>query len=410
VVTQSGIELETAVLRERLGQQLPDYMVPGVVVSLDALPLNANGKVERKALPEPNLEKTRDYVLPSTPEALQLAEIWQEVLGVERVGETDNFFELGGDSLLSLQVMSLVHALQEPRFNFKLFDLMEKPTIADLLGVRKNTGVLPKGAVMLNGECRHQPPLFSIHAVMGTVFDYQPLARRLQGICTVYGLSCRMLTDLQHQDTSLEAMADDYVETIRCIQPVGPYRLLGWSLGGALSTMIAARLEKQRQNVSLLALVDPYIPRVDQDVKNDWQRDFVNFASVILPGVSLEVLGEFEEVTQEPSEEEFAIKLAKLKASYDASGCEGYATLGSKDLVRTFYVARHLKRLSLQIDTLPALNCEVNCWWESGRAWEERQALVSQLNRIPRTSIETLNDHFSMIADDTLISQIVELL
>ena len=84
-----------------------------------------------------------------------------------------------------------------------------------------------------------------IDAVMGTVFDYQPLARRLHGVCTVYGLPCRMLADPQHCDTSLEAMADDYVETIRRIQPLGPYRLLGWSLGGALATMIAARFEKQ---------------------------------------------------------------------------------------------------------------------------------------------------------------------
>ncbi|MGP5019600.1 AMP-binding protein, partial [Vreelandella alkaliphila] len=206
VVLQADIKLDTSALRERLGQQLPDYMVPGVIATIDALPLNANGKVERKALPKSHLAETREYVLPSTPEAWQLAEIWQEVLGVEQVGETDNFFELGGDSLLSLKVMGRVQALQEPKINFKLFDLMRKPTIADLLGVRNHTEVLPKGAVMLNGECRAQPPLFCIHAVMGTVFDYQPLARRLQGVCTVYGLSCRMLTDPEHRDLSLETM------------------------------------------------------------------------------------------------------------------------------------------------------------------------------------------------------------
>ncbi len=410
VVPQAGIELDTSALRERLGQQLPDYMVPRVIVTIDELPLNANGKVERKALPEPLLGEAREYVEPSTPEAHQLAEIWQQVLGVERVGETDNFFELGGDSLLSLTVMSHLQALREPKLDFKLFDLMRKPTIADLLGVRNHTEVLPKEAVMLNGECDTQPPLFCIHAVMGTVFDYQPLARRLQGVCTVYGLSCRMLTDPKHRETSLETMADNYVETIRRIQPVGPYRLLGWSLGGALAALIAARLEGLGQDVSQLALIDPYIPGGELHSEDSWQRDFANFASVILPSVSLEARDGKEESKEEPSEEEIAIKLSKLIASFDAYGREGYSTLGSEALARIFCVARHLKYLSLQLDALPALDCDVDCWWESKRGWEERQALANQLNRSPRNSIETPHDHFSIVGDEDLISQVEELL
>ncbi|MGO3296387.1 MAG: amino acid adenylation domain-containing protein, partial [Marinobacter sp.] len=338
VVPQADSELDTSSLREALGQRLPDYMVPGVVVILDTLPLNANGKVDRKALPEPDFEEKREYVMPSTPEAQQLAEIWQEVLGVERVGETDNFFELGGDSLSSLQVMSHVQALELPRPEFKLFDLMQKPTIADLLGVRKNTEALSKGTIMLNGECANQPPLFCIHAVMGTVFDYQPLARRLHGVCTVYGLPSRMLTDPQHRDSSLEAMADDYVETIRRIQPVGPYRLLGWSLGGALAAMIAARLEGLGQDVSQLALIDPYIPGGGLHSEDSWQRDLVSFSSVILPGASLEAFESNEEDTKEPSEEEIAIKLERSIASSDIHGREGYAALGSDALARIFCV------------------------------------------------------------------------
>ena len=343
VVLQVGSELETAVLRERLGQKLPEYMVPRVVVTLNVLPLNANGKVDRKALPEAHLKEAREYVAPSTAEASQLAEIWQEVLGIERVGETDNFFELGGDSLLSLQVMSRVQALKEPRFDFKLFDMMQKPTIADLLGDRQPTGVGHEGAVMLNGECCSQPPLFCIHAVMGTIFDYQSLARRLQGTCTVYGLPCRMLTDPLHQDTSLEAMADAYVEVVRRIQPLGPYRLLGWSLGGALAAMIAARLERQGQSVNLLALIDPYIPGGYRHGKNSWWQDFAGFASVILPGVSLGALGGNEESREEPNEEEIAIKLSSLMASFDAYGREGYSALGSEAVARSICVARYLK-------------------------------------------------------------------
>ncbi|MDR5873395.1 non-ribosomal peptide synthetase [Vreelandella gomseomensis] len=408
VVPQAEGGLDTRALREALGQTLPDYMVPGVVITLDALPLNANGKVDRKALPEPDLEEIREYVAPSTSEAQQLAEIWQEVLGVERVGETDNFFELGGDSLLSLKVMGRVQALRKPRLNFKLFDLMQKPTIADLLGLRGNSESLPKGTVMLNGECPDQPPLFCIHAVMGTVYDYQPLARHLQGICTVYGLPCRMLTDPEHQDSSLEAMADAYVETIRRIQPMGPYRLLGWSLGGALAAMIAARLERVGQDVSHLALIDPYIPGVGLHSEDSWERDFVNFASIILPGVDLETHDGNEESVQEPSEEKVAIKLSRLMESFDAYGREGYAALDNEELARIFCVARYLKKLSLQIDTLPKLSCNIGCWWSEERLQKEQQALAQQVGQVPDLTIEVSEGHFSIVSSDSVLPQVVE--
>ena len=409
VVPQADSELDTSSLREALGQRLPVYMVPGVVVTLDVLPLNANGKVDRKALPAPNFEEKREYVTPSTPEARQLAEIWEEVLGVERVGETDNFFELGGDSLLSLQVMSRVQALQEPRFNLKLLDLMQTPTIAELLGVRNHTEILPKGVVMLNGERLHQPPLFCIHDVMGTVFDYQPLARRLQGICTVYGLQCRMLTAPQHCDTSLEEMADDYSSTIRSMQPQGPYRLLGWSLGGTLAAMIAARLEEQGQGVSLLALVDPYIPSSTQRSEDDWRQDFAAFVSVILSSISSEAVAShnIDAPHEEPSEMELAGRLERLLASDESCGREGYAALGGEELARIFCVARHLKKLSLESDTLPTLTCEADCWWSEGRPQEERQALTQQVGQAPRRAIETSEDHFSIVSSDSLLLQVV---
>lgn len=409
VVPQADSELDTSSLREVLGQRLPDYMVPGVVVTLDTLPLNVNGNVDRKALPEPQLKDAREYVTPSTPEARQLAEIWQQVLGVERVGETDNFFELGGDSLLSLKVVSRVQALQETKINFQLLDLMQKPTIADLLGVKNHTEVLPKGAVMLNGECRSQPPLFCIHAVMGTVFDYQPLARRLQGICTVYGLPCRMLNDPQHRDTSLETMADDYVKTIRRIQPVGPYRLLGWSLGGTVAAMIAARLEKQAQEVILLALVDPYIPGSGQKSEDDWRRDFAAYVSVILPGISPEMVANSTHAStcKEPSETELATMLERLLALDAARGRAGYAALGGEELARIFCVARHLKRLSLKSGMLPTLSCEVDCWWSEGRPHEERQALMHQVGQVPCWAIETSEDHFSIVSSDSLLLKVM---
>ncbi|MGW0518409.1 non-ribosomal peptide synthase/polyketide synthase [Crossiella sp. NPDC003009] len=94
-------------LREHLRAGLPEYMVPSAFVELPALPLTANGKIDRRALPAPEAEATsREYVAPVTETERVLAEVWAEVLGVERVGLRDNFFSLGGDSILSIQVVS----------------------------------------------------------------------------------------------------------------------------------------------------------------------------------------------------------------------------------------------------------------------------------------------------------------
>ncbi|MGH3813457.1 MAG: amino acid adenylation domain-containing protein, partial [Pseudonocardiaceae bacterium] len=95
-------------LRSWLKGSLPDYMVPSAFVTLDRLPLNSSGKVDRRALPVPDLhpELGSSYVTPRTPSERELARIWAEVLGVEWVGVEDNFFGLGGDSILSIQVVS----------------------------------------------------------------------------------------------------------------------------------------------------------------------------------------------------------------------------------------------------------------------------------------------------------------
>jgi surfactin family lipopeptide synthetase A len=117
-------------LREFLKQKLPEYMVPAAVVMLDAIPLTPNGKVDRKALPVPDLQIGGDYVPPSTPTQVAVAGIWAEVLQVEGVGIHDNFFELGGNSLLATQVVSR----SRTRFSLDiaLRQLFGSPTVAEL--------------------------------------------------------------------------------------------------------------------------------------------------------------------------------------------------------------------------------------------------------------------------------------
>ncbi|WP_452603487.1 amino acid adenylation domain-containing protein, partial [Saccharothrix hoggarensis] len=124
---------DAAELRGFLNRSLPDYLVPSAFVVVDALPLNANGKVDRRALPEPDWGTAgAAHLAPADGPQTVLADIWAELLGVDRVGANDNFFELGGDSILSIQVVSRAR-----RAGFALTpgDLFRHPTVAALAAV-----------------------------------------------------------------------------------------------------------------------------------------------------------------------------------------------------------------------------------------------------------------------------------
>jgi len=123
-------ELQTADLQSYLKTKLPDYMVPAVYSFVDELPLTANGKVDRRALPAVEIRAPfAGYTAPRTPTEQLLANIWQEVLGVDRVGIYDNFFELGGDSILSIQIIS---RLNRAGLELTAKQLFEWQTIAEL--------------------------------------------------------------------------------------------------------------------------------------------------------------------------------------------------------------------------------------------------------------------------------------
>ncbi|MDG9931359.1 condensation domain-containing protein, partial [Pseudomonas sp. GD04042] len=125
-------------LREQLKAALPDYMVPAHLLFLDHLPLTANGKLDRKALPKPDLSLSQQtYVAPRTALEQRIATIWAEVLKVERVGLTDNFFELGGDSIISLQV---VGRARQAGIGFTPKELFQHQTVQGLAAVARTEG------------------------------------------------------------------------------------------------------------------------------------------------------------------------------------------------------------------------------------------------------------------------------
>ena len=281
VVAEDGVDASGLLerLRERLKRDLPEYMVPAHLALLPAMPLTPNGKIDRKALPDIDVTASEAYVAPRNELELALAGIWQEVLGIARIGVHDNFFELGGDSILSMQVVAKARALKKLGFSLKLRDLIQKPSIAALSGY-DDSAAPPSPILALNAAVDGCPPLFCVHAGFGTVFDYEPLARRLNGRRSVLAIQARSLLDPNWRDVSLQRMAEDYVALIRQRQAEGPYHLLGWSLGGTLGMLMAAELERQGQQVAFLGLLDSYVPGTEAPAADDWREDLLDFLSV----------------------------------------------------------------------------------------------------------------------------------
>jgi acyl carrier protein len=147
-------------LRAALREELPDYMIPALFVTLPALPLTPNGKVDRKALPAPEGSRPdlgREYVAPEGEIQERLAAIWTEVLRVDRVGARDNFFELGGHSLMATQVLSRVQGTFGVELALRV--LFDSPTVAGLAEAivqksleQADTDLLAKLLAELEGE------------------------------------------------------------------------------------------------------------------------------------------------------------------------------------------------------------------------------------------------------------------
>ena len=380
-------------LRAALREQMPDYMVPVQILWLPAWPLNPAGKVDRLALPDADL-RAKAYVAPRNALERLLAQIWQDVLEIEQVGITDNFFELGGDSLRTLKVLSKVRSQVQQPFELKLRDMLARPTIAQLSGYEEGVGGLDP-LLALNSGDNGLPPLFCLHAGFGTVFDYEPLARRLEGHYRVFGLQCRMLLDRDWQDDDLASMAIDYAQYIRQRQPLGPYKLLGWSLGGSLALLVAAELEKQGQTVAFLGLVDSFIPYAQAPAQDDWRDDLPAF---LQQTCAVNVARERLPVHQPDLD-----ALARLFESLcQGRGADGFA---ADELARAYQVGLRLKALSRQPVALPRTRCAAQLWWRGDLPATLVESFEASLH-CAAAHARVSAGHYDMLADASLLEQL----
>ncbi|MBP5974477.1 amino acid adenylation domain-containing protein [Brasilonema sp. CT11] len=244
-------------LRDFLQKQLPNYMVPTNFVILKEMPLTPNGKINRRALPEPeqSLSQHDRFVPPRDRLELELTQIWSEVLNVNPVGVVNNFFDLGGHSLLAISLMARI----QQKFGqiLPLTTLFQGATVEQqAVLLRQQSDMHPWSALVTIQPKGSKPPLFFIHPGGGSVFNYLKLAQYLSTKRPLYGLEANGFESGQEPHSQVEEMATHYIKAIQTVQPNGPYLLAGWCLGGAIAFEMAQQLRVQGQRTSLLAMID----------------------------------------------------------------------------------------------------------------------------------------------------------
>ncbi|MFC0540685.1 amino acid adenylation domain-containing protein [Kutzneria chonburiensis] len=225
VVAADGCSVDGGELRRFVGGRLPEYMVPGAVMVLDRLPLNANGKLDRRALPEPEFTQAR-FRAARTAEEQVLAEAFAEVLGVERVGIDDDFFDLGGQSLLAARMIARIRAVMGVEVPIRV--IFEAPTVAGLVDrldrlskVRPALVARPRvDTVPLSSAQRR---LWFLARLQGSSVTYNiPLVLRLSGRLDTAALRSA-LSDVVARQETLRTLIGESVQgdPVQRIVPAG---------------------------------------------------------------------------------------------------------------------------------------------------------------------------------------------
>jgi len=337
-------EISSNELRQFLKNQMPEYMVAAVFVRLDRLPLTANGKVDRRALPEPlgsEGSEGNGYCPPRDRLELQLTEIWESLLQVERVSVKDNFFDLGGHSLLAVKLLAHInHSLGR---NLSVVSVFQAPTVEQMAQLVRQQGWKSPGeslvVVQPNGS---KPPFFCVHGYAG----YTGLVTHLGQDQPVYGLVQGL--DGKRFYTRVEDLAAHYLRDVRSICPKGPYFLGGHSFGGLVAFEMAQQLRRAGDEVGLLALIDPTPPRHGDPRPAAHGSQRRRFS---INNASSRILHHLGQLSKLPSgrrgpyiRERFSLTLTLLRKNGKRLRCEIYLRLERPmpPELRTFYIGEIL--------------------------------------------------------------------
>jgi thioesterase domain-containing protein/aryl carrier-like protein len=237
---------------------------------MESIPLTPNGKVDKRKLPSVDAGElvSGRYVAPRNQTESVLAEIWQDLLGVDRVGIHDNFFELGGHSLTTIQMTSRIRKLG---FKIKLKDIFKYQTIDKqykwLKNVEENDNENIDDQVDNIDQIKHEhikilnygnieTPTFIVPGSPGFIEPYEDLAQSFKNMCMVYGIPMTGLKADEEPLDNIDEIAALNNKWVKELQPEGPYRFIGHSLGAYTVFEMARKLELEGEVVELIVVLD----------------------------------------------------------------------------------------------------------------------------------------------------------
>jgi amino acid adenylation domain-containing protein len=241
-------------LRKFVKARLPEYMVPAAFVMLKSLPLTPGGKIDRKLLPAPEIERDspdKAYIAPRSETEKRLVEIWERMLEARPIGIRDNFFELGGHSLLDARLVAEVE--RSIGITLPLATIYHTRTVENLAKtVERIKSAKADSLLQPFRTTGAKPPIFSQG---GSTH----LAEYLGDDQPIYWLDHHGASGFAVPET-VEQMAANYLKEIVSVQPHGPYHLFGYCIGGVLMLEVARQFMARGETIGLLCLIDPVTP------------------------------------------------------------------------------------------------------------------------------------------------------
>ena len=250
--------VEVAGLKRFMKERLPEYMVPSAFVQMERFPLTATLKVDRKALPEPEVHAnplSSSYAVPRTSTEQKLASIWSSVLNIDRIGIHDDFFEIGGHSMIAVVLMVKIE--KELGIRLPLATLFEQNTISGLAAlIEKGNDSMRWRSLVPIRPAGTKKPLHLVHGMGLNVLLYTTVVNHLDPDQPVYGVQAKGLNGVEEPLETMEEIASHYISEIMTVDPDGPYALAGFSLGGRVAFEMAQQLVKMGKKVRFLGILD----------------------------------------------------------------------------------------------------------------------------------------------------------
>ncbi|ABC30550.1 Non-ribosomal peptide synthetase modules and related protein [Hahella chejuensis KCTC 2396] len=311
-------DIDADALRRRLAETLPAHMVPVAIVPVREFPLSANGKLDRKALPEPSaVTGGMQGRAPRPGLETQIASVFAQVLKLPTVAADDDFFALGGHSLLAMNLAAeLRKTLARP---VSVGTIMTSPTVAQLATLLADENAMRDPANAGFGEVLHLragrgAPLFCVHPASGFAWQYSGLVRHLPAHIPLIGLQSPGSQGAIAASDDIDAVCERHLQTLRRIQPRGPYHLIGYSLGGTIAHGLAAKLRMLGEDVAFLGLLDAYPPE-----GQDWSGPTEEEAHAEVEREKEQFMLDAEAAADDFVEQEKTVMFKQIVANYEAS-------------------------------------------------------------------------------------------